>query len=36
MTLLIYWTLLYVHSFGAGWYVFGFLAWIAHLVAHSK
>lgn len=31
MTLLIYWTLLYVNGFGAGWYVLGIGVWIAHL-----
>ncbi len=35
MTLLIYWTLLYVHGFGWGWYVIGFGAWILHLSAHQ-
>ena len=32
MTLLIYYTLLYVYGFGPGWYVIGLDVWIGHLM----
>jgi hypothetical protein len=35
MTLLIYWTLLYVHGFGGGWYVLGFVVWLCHVASHE-